>query len=201
MRSGSHFEAWGPVSRLLRAVTRRTWRTGPKSVGAHHGSLGRPTNSSRRIRGLRDGPRVLVPELRRYEVRWSRGERRGRDMVVVLSSTSGPSSFLLNGWPNTSYVRTHDVSCKTISCATGFVQASRPHPLRHFFFAASGKWQVEKLFFIWTRWFTRRSVNYARFVSKRVAIRHKIVKANSSFIWSRVFLGGIFSSCRFWSLF
>lgn len=32
-----------------------------------------------------------------------RGVERGPSSYPALSSTSGPSSFLLNGWPNTSY--------------------------------------------------------------------------------------------------
>lgn len=83
---GSHFEARGPS---FAASSSWCGRRGPGGiVGAHHGSLGRWTNSSRRTRGLRE----VAADPRNYGVRGT----------SVLSWTSGPlESFLLNGWPNT----------------------------------------------------------------------------------------------------
>lgn len=75
------------------------------------GSLGRRTNSSRRIRGLREGLAHLVPELRyHFSPRECHAQR---DTSPLLSSTSA-WSFLLNGWPDTSYARVRDAPCPTV---------------------------------------------------------------------------------------
>lgn len=76
------------------------------------GSLGRRTNSSRRIRGLREGLAHLVPELRyHFSPRECHAQR---DTSPLLSSTSA-WSFLLNGWPDTSYARVRDAPCPSRS--------------------------------------------------------------------------------------
>lgn len=90
MRTVAILKHAGPVSRLLRRDVEERGERVHRSVGAHLWLIGQANKfvATYFVDYVR-GP--LVPELQ-------------REGTFVLSWTSGPlESFLLNGWPNTSY--------------------------------------------------------------------------------------------------
>lgn len=137
---GSHFGARGPsFSRLLRPDVEGRGEGAPESVGAHYGSSGRRTNSSRRTRGLRDGAPRVGP--RTSEHRYPGGGVRGTgiytDVVVRLIFDIGAprASFLTGDRTRATCIR--DVSCTMTLCASGLFVCGGRAPSGNRPFAAS----------------------------------------------------------------
>lgn len=75
---------------------------------------------------VRKAPARVGPQISAPQARGRRRRKRGPSSYFALSSTSGPSSFLLNGWPNTSYAYTQCVLYDDFVCIGALCTAFYP---------------------------------------------------------------------------